>query len=587
MSTLDYAVILFYFLFMLGIGAVFKKFNSNSSDYFRGGGAMQWWMTGASTFMVTFSAWTFTGAAGKIYETGTLVLALYLSNAVGNVLVFAFTSYRFRQMRAVTYTEAVRDRYGPVNEKIFLLVKLPIFVLVGAIGLNAVGVFMAAVFGLDLNLTMVGLGVIVLVMSTSGGAWAVVASDFVQMLVVATITLVVAFLALRLPEVGGVSGLIEQVPSAHFNWSELARPEIIGLWITAMLINQVVHHNDLANGGSRYLTVKNGKHARLASLIPLAGMLLFPLIWLVPPMTAAATGMDLAAQFPELKKPEEAAYVAVSLAVLPAGLVGLFVCGIFAATMSTMDSGLNKASGIFVRSLYHPVFKPGATETHLLRVGQVFTVILGVLMIALAIVVNQWRTINLFDLVIQIASIVSLPIAVPMLWGLFVARTPSWSAWTTALFGFAVAVTARWFVPIEALLGALGLEAPASPREDTDLRYGVTVVAVFVLGSVWFFATRAAARYAKPEDLRRADAFIERTVTPIGDEENREAASDGMQFRVMSWLCLIYGAVIGGLAVFPQTAPQRLGAVFCSVVIVAIGLLLRLGVRTRKSVTPA
>ncbi|MEM7624182.1 MAG: transporter [Planctomycetota bacterium] len=586
MATLDYVVIAFYFTFMLGIGWVFRRFNTDSSDYFRGGGSMQWWMTGASTFMVTFSAWTFTGAAGKIYSTGTLVLTLYLSNALANVFVFIFTSHRFRRMRAITYTEAVGSRFGSFNERTFLFIQLPLFVLVGAIGPNAVGVFMAAVFNLPLTVTMIGLGLIVLLMSTSGGAWAVVASDFVQMLVVAAITIAVAFLALRLPEVGGVSDLVDKVPSAHFNWSELARPQIIALWVLAMVVNQAVHHNDLANGGSRYLTVKNGRHARLASLVPLAGMLLFPLIWLVPPMTAAATNMNLAEQFPNLSHPDEAAYVAVSMAVLPPGLLGLFVCGIFAATMSTMDSGLNKAADIFVRSLYLPRLWPGASETHLLRVGQVFTVVLGVLMIGLAIALSRWRNVGLFDLVINVAATVSLPLAIPMLWGIFVACTPHWSAWSTALFGFVVAVLVRYVLPTEALLGLVGLEAPASKRERGDLAYGVTVMAVFTLGSAWFFATKRWASGVSPEALRLAVDFIKRTRTPLKPQEMSGGDSERMQYRVMSWLCLIYVGVVTLLTVFPQTMTQRLACLFCGLLIAAVGGLLRWGGRGKPTGYP-
>ena len=73
----DYGIILFYLLFMLVIGVVFRRMSQNTSDYFRAGGAMPWWLTGASAWIFSFSAWTFTGAAGKVYEAGTLVLVVF------------------------------------------------------------------------------------------------------------------------------------------------------------------------------------------------------------------------------------------------------------------------------------------------------------------------------------------------------------------------------------------------------------------------------------------------------------------------------------------------------------------------------
>ena len=83
MTGYDYAVLGFYFAFMAAISWVFRRFVQNVSDYFRGGGKALWWMVGASAFMVSFSAWTFTGAASKAYADGWPVMAIYVANAVG------------------------------------------------------------------------------------------------------------------------------------------------------------------------------------------------------------------------------------------------------------------------------------------------------------------------------------------------------------------------------------------------------------------------------------------------------------------------------------------------------------------------
>lgn len=72
LSIFDYIVIVAYFLLMIVIGLVFKKFNKNTSDYFRSGGSMLWQLVGATTFMSFISAVTYTGAAGKAYTAGTL-----------------------------------------------------------------------------------------------------------------------------------------------------------------------------------------------------------------------------------------------------------------------------------------------------------------------------------------------------------------------------------------------------------------------------------------------------------------------------------------------------------------------------------
>ena len=50
MTTYDYAVLVFYFGYMLAISWVFRKFVTNVSEYFRGGGKALWWMVGGSAF---------------------------------------------------------------------------------------------------------------------------------------------------------------------------------------------------------------------------------------------------------------------------------------------------------------------------------------------------------------------------------------------------------------------------------------------------------------------------------------------------------------------------------------------------------
>jgi SSS family solute:Na+ symporter len=226
-TNYDYVIIGFYLLFMLAIGLAFRRMSKDTSDYFRAGGAMPWWLTGASAWIFSFSAWTFTGAAGKVYESGPLVLVVFYSTIVALSVVLAFTCLRFRRMRVITWMEAVRLRYGAFTEQFYTWIKLPLLLFFAGVSLNAIGVFMSAVFKMDMTTILIVLGIVVTLVAFAGGSWAVLASDFVQAFLIITITISTAIMVLARPEIGGVSGLVEKVPSAHFHWGELARPEII------------------------------------------------------------------------------------------------------------------------------------------------------------------------------------------------------------------------------------------------------------------------------------------------------------------------------------------------------------------------
>jgi len=190
----DYLVIGGYFLLVVGIGFAFKTMAKQStSDYFRGGGRMLWWMVGST---------------------------------------------RFRQMRVDTPTEAIRRRFGHENE-LFFSWALIIFSLINAgIWLNALGVFSSAVFEADITLTIVATGLTVVFVSVVSGAWGVVASDFVQTLTVAVVSLACALVALV--KVGGPVALVANFPSNFLIGPNMNYPLLLVGTFVFFLVKQLV-----------------------------------------------------------------------------------------------------------------------------------------------------------------------------------------------------------------------------------------------------------------------------------------------------------------------------------------------------------
>jgi SSS family solute:Na+ symporter len=428
-SVYDYFIIGFYLAFILAVGLVFRRMSANTSDYFRAGGAMPWWITGASAWVAGFSAWTFTGAAGMIYETGTVVLCLYYSAVIGMVIIYAWTCLRFRRMRVVSWMEAVRLRYGPTSEQFYLWVKLPLILFTSGVGLNAIGVFISSVFRVDMVSTLIVLGAVVTVVTFAGGAWAILASDFVQMFLVVTITILAAVLTLNLPEIGGITGLVNKVhvPLEPSHWGQLGQSFTIVSWVLAITWMQVINSNNMENS-TMYLMAGSDRDARRMVLIPIIGSIIAPFIWMIPPLAATILHPNLGAEFPTLKQPHEAAFVAMCLQVMPKGLMGLLISAMLGATLTSMDAGLNKGVGIFVRCFYLPIIHRDCPEKKLLIVSKISTVSFGAIIICCALMVNAWRTVNLFDFVNQIAASLTIPLAIPLCFGLFFKRTPGWSA---------------------------------------------------------------------------------------------------------------------------------------------------------------
>ena len=582
---------------------------------------MPWWMAGVSAWMASFSAWTFTGAAGKIYSQGAYVLLLYYASIVPLVVLLCFTCYRFRRMRVVTPLEAIRIRFGPATQQFVTWIRLPFLLLFGGVGLNTVGVFMSGAFDVDLQTVIVILGVMVTFVSLVGGAFGVAASDFVQMFLVVTITLVISALALLQPHVGGFSGLVHKLPQAHYHWGEFARPEFIVLWFLALLTNNLFAQNTIEMS-TKYLMARSDSHARKMLLFPIIGTVLGPLMWMLPPLVAAAvyTPDQIHAIFPNLgAHPEEGAFLLTAHDVLPQGMLGLLIAGIFGATLSSLDASVNQGVGILVRNFYLPVINPKCSEKNLLIISKVSTAVFGVIIIGLGLVVSKLRTLPLFDLVNQLGVSLWLPLAIPLCLGLFYKRTPPWSSWSTVLIGLTMSVLASFgikpaggidpksfvgafqswteshlhfqFPTISHLIGWIpGMAGPFKPEELTQFTLFATVAAVVAACISWFFFTSLFYESASVDYKANVEEFFTRLRTPVEDLTAEQVKENHKLVGAIGLLCQIFGGFVLLMALVPNPVLGRCGFLFCGGVVFLTGLALRTVSRRKEEqgdTTPA
>lgn len=575
----DLAVLAFYLVFMFAIGFVYKSFSQDSSDYFRGGGSMLWWMVGASAFMTQFSAWTFTGAAGKAYTDGALVSMIFFGNALGYLLNFFVTSYRFRRMRVITPIDAVRARFGPVNEQVFTWTQVPIGVLYAGIWLNGLAIVVSSVFQIDPLVTVWVVGLAVVVMSVAGGAWAVIASDFIQVLLLMCITIVTCFLTLAHPAVGGLGGLIEKVPDHHFSFSSAEDARFVYFWIFTAFVVQSFKLNNMFDS-YRYLCVKDDKQARKASLMACILMFFGPFIWFIPPMAARVIQPDMGSVFPALANPSEGAFLFLGMEVLPVGMIGLLVCSLFAATMSSMDSGLNRNAGIFVSNFYRPILRRKAGEKELLWVGKFMSAVFGLCIIMAGLLWLRLKDWDLFEIMTVFGSMIAIPIAMPLVWGLFIKNAPRWSAWSTILVGLGFSI----FSKMVESYGWFGLGELAG-REKSDFLYFFSGLGNVIVCSIWFFVTVwiGKLRNYKPES--HIEKFFENQKRPVDHAAEGGTDNDQKQAVAMGILCFIYGAFIALLGlVIPNSIDGRISFFFCGLVIAGIGFALhRFGKKKSQS----
>lgn len=573
----DYFVIAGYFALMVAISLLFKKMASNStSDYFRGGGKMLWWMVGATAFMTQFSAWTFTGAAGKAFNDGFAVLAVFIGNMVAYVFAYFYFARRFRQMRVDTPTEAIKRRFGNTNEQFFTWIIIPLSVINAGVWLNGLGVFASAVFNANIVTTIWITGLAVLAISMLSGAWGVVASDFIQTLVVAVVSIACGGVALYL--VGGPGEIIQNFPGGFFVGPDMNYPLLIICTFLFFVVKQLQSINNMQES-YRFLNAKDSKNASKAALMALAMMVFGAIIWFIPPWASAILYPDAATQYSSLgAKASDAVYLVFAREAMPLGTVGLLMAGLFAATMSSMDSALNRNSGIFVRSFYSNIVRKGkASDKEQLRVGQIACLVNGILVIMMAQFFNSLKHLSLFDLMMQVATLLQSPILVPLFLGIIIRKTPKWAPWATVIVGMFVSWSVVTIFTPGYVMSWFGVEE-LTRREVSELRTIITIAAHLIFTAGFFCLTMLFYREENDTYKASSDAFFKDVDTECIAEEGQDIV-DRMQRAKLGTLVIYMAAGFSLMVLIPNPLWGRLLFLACAITIFMVGYGLRKSAR--------
>ncbi|MGR5177135.1 sodium:solute symporter family transporter [Vibrio parahaemolyticus] len=569
----DYLVIAGYFGLMVAISLLFKKMASNStSDYFRGGGKMLWWMVGATAFMTQFSAWTFTGAAGKAFNDGFAVLGVFIGNIVAYVFAHLYFAKRFRQMRVDTPTEGIRRRFDNTNEQFFTWVIIPLSVINGGVWLNGLSVFASAVFNADIMTTIWVTGIAVLIISLLSGAWGVVASDFIQTLVIAIISIACAIVALVY--IGGPGEIVREFPSGFFIGPDMNYPLMMVCVFLFFVVKQLQSINNMQDS-YRFLNAKDSKNASKAALMAGAMMLAGAVIWFIPPWVAAIAFPDAAAQYPALgAKASDAVYLVFAREIMPVGTVGLLMAGLFAATMSSMDSALNRNSGIFVRSFYSNIVRKGkASDRELLRAGQVVCVVNGLMVILMAQFFTSLKELSLFDLMMQVSTLLQGPILVPLFFGMIIRKTPKWAPWATVVFGGFVSWSVVNIFTPQVVGGWFGM-TELTGREVSEMRTMITIAAHLFLTAGFFWATTLFYNEEKDVNKESTEAFFKDIETEVVAAEGQDVV-DRMQRNKLGTLVTYMAAGLSLMVLIPNPLWGRVVFLFCAAAVFAVGYALK------------
>ncbi len=416
LQWIDWLIIGLYFVMVLAVGLLAsRRAGNNITEYFLGGRTMPWWLLGLSMVATTFSTDTpnlVTDIVRTHGVSGNWVWWAFLLTGMLTVFVYAKLWRRSGVLTDVEFYELRYSGKPAAFLRAFRALYLGIFfnvMIMGSVSLAAIKIGSVLLNFSPLQTITVAMLVTVIYCGL-GGFRSVLITDAILFAFAIGGSIVVAVIACRQPEVGGLSGLFSH-PNVQDKLALIpvtftcGKLHFMDTFVPVLLIPIAVQWwsvwypgSEPGGGGylaQRMLSAKNEKNAIGATLFFNAcHYALRPWPWILAALASLVLFPDLAAikqQFPHINDAilkNDIAYPAM-LSLLPAGLLGLVAASLIAAYMSTMSTHLNWGASYVVNDFYRRFIKPSASEKELVAVGRVATVALMLLAAVVALLLDN------------------------------------------------------------------------------------------------------------------------------------------------------------------------------------------------------
>ncbi len=371
---LDILIIIAYFVVVMLVGVLARTpADASVEEYFISGRSLRWPSIALSTIATNIHAGHFLGMAGSAYLYGLAQANLEI-NAVFGILMATFVFVPlYLRLKLVTITQFFEQRFGSrvaTSYSVLTMVLYGFFYLGttlfwGAYAVNALFADQIAFLGPDpvvrIMLMMVGLGLFSATYTYLGGLRAVVRTDAVQFVLLVGGGFILLFAALD--KLGGWSQLYAQTDLMHLHLPA-DHPKLPWTAIGAMLLLNLNYWGSNQIILQRALAARSVRDAQIGLLASGVLKYVIALVIVVPSIALAGLLKDN-----PLGDPDQAYPTLVNM-LLPPGLRGVVLCGLFASLMSSVDSIFNSVSTLWSIDIYRRRLRPEATDRQVVATGK-------------------------------------------------------------------------------------------------------------------------------------------------------------------------------------------------------------------------
>ncbi|MEJ5304842.1 MAG: sodium:solute symporter [Ignavibacteria bacterium] len=386
-STFDYIIIIAYLIIITVVGIISGGKQKSIKDYFLGADVVPWWAVCFAIVAAETSTLTFISIPGLAYLTNLNFLQLTFGYLLGRIIVaFLFLPAYFQGELSTAYA-FLENRFGYKTRSFASIIFMFTRTAADGVRLFATAIPLKLMLNIDYPLAILIIGLVALLYTSFGGVRGIIWVDVIQFLIYIGGAFVSGILLINL-----IPGGFEKIISVA---SEFKKFDLINLGLSDGLSSFFTKPYTLIAGiiggaflsmashgtdqliVQRLLATKNLKNAQKAIIG--SGVIIvfqFAIFLLV--------GVLLFVYYGKLNMRSDEVFPFFIINVIPTGLKGLIIAGLFAAALSTLAGSISSLSSATVLDILVPYFKKFDDDKKKLFASRIITIIWAVLLILVA-----------------------------------------------------------------------------------------------------------------------------------------------------------------------------------------------------------
>ena len=384
----DYIIIAAYLIGVAAFGIWSGGKQKSVKDYFLGSKTVPWWAVCFSIVAAETSTLTFISIPGLAYLTNLNFLQVTFGYLIGRILVAVFFLPAYAKGELKTAYSFLENRFGGKTRTFASIIFLFTRTAADGVRLFATAIPLKLMLGIDYPLAILLIAIVSLIYTYTGGLKGIIWVDVIQMFVYLGGAVVAGIYLLNIIPDGWSGILISAGERNKFDIFNLgfsgsisdffSQPyTLIGGVIGGVFLSMASHGTDQLIVQRLLATpdLKSSQKAIIGSgIIVIIQFAVFLIL-----------GVMLYAYYGTLEVRSDEIFPIFIIEVLPPGLTGLIIAGLFAAAMSTLAGSMSSLSSSTMIDIYIPFFGKNINEDKQLKISRMFTVIWAGLLVSSAV----------------------------------------------------------------------------------------------------------------------------------------------------------------------------------------------------------